>query len=64
MLTQVVQRVTVLGEHEQLSPSILVFVEIGTLRTLSHRNQLGVAAAVAHGERIDYDHALTVAMAS
>ena len=39
----------VLGEHEQPSPSILEFVELGTLRTLSQRNQLGVAAAVAHG---------------
>ena len=64
VLTQVVQRVMVLGEHEQLSPSILEFVELGTLRTLSQRNQLGVAAAVAHGEHIDYAHALTVAMAS
>ena len=49
VLTQVVQRVMVLGEHEQPSPSILEFVELGTLRTLSQRNQIGVAAAVAHG---------------
>ena len=48
MLTQVVQRIAVLGEHEQFSPSVLEFVELGTVQTLSQRNQLGVAATVAY----------------
>ena len=48
VLAQVLQRVSVLGEDEQLSPAIGEFLELGACEAFVKRGEFGVGGLVAH----------------
>ena len=48
MVAQVVQRVAVLGEDEQLAAPVLQLLELRPLQALAQRDELGVVAVFAH----------------